>query len=229
PGPQIINPFLMGKLPYDPLVDLTPVAALIVVPNLLVVHPSVPANSVKELIDYARGNPGKVNFSSAGIGASSHLSGELFKHAANIQITHVPYKGSGAAMQDLLGGNVQMAIDSLPVLLPQIRSNKLRALAVSTRDRSPVVPEIPTIADTLPGFDASAMNYIATRGGTPRPIIERLNRAVNAILAAPEIRERLQSLGGTTLGGTPEQLTAIILAEREKWKKVIEVSGAKAE
>jgi len=229
PGPQIINPYLMKKLPYDPVADFAPISRLVVIPNILVVHPSVPAKSVKELIDLAKAKPNTINFGSAGIGATSHLSGELFKSAAGIQIVHVPYKGTGAALQDLLAGNIQMAIDSIPVYLPHLRSGALRALAVSTSMRSPVLPDLPPIADTLPGFDAAAMNYVAARAGTPRPIVERLNKEINAVLAVPEVRERLLGMGATPTGSTPEELELVIRSESAKWKKVIEISGAKAE
>ncbi len=229
PGPQIINPYLMKKLPYDPVNDFAPISRLVVVPNLLVVHPGVPAKTVQELIDLAKAKPNAINFGSAGIGATSHLSGELFKAAAGIQIVHVPYKGTGAALQDLLAGNIQMAIDSIPVYLPYLKSGALRALAVSTPMRSPVLPDLPTIADTLPGFDASAMNYVAARAGTPRPIVDRLNRELNALLAMPEVRDRLLGMGATPMGSTPEELELVIRTESAKWRKVIEISGAKAE
>jgi tripartite-type tricarboxylate transporter receptor subunit TctC len=229
PGPQIINPYLMKKLPYDPANDFAPISRLVVIPNVLVVHPSVPAKSVKELIELAKAKPNTINFGSAGIGATSHLSGELFKSAAGIQIVHVPYKGTGAALQDLLAGNIQMAIDSIPVYLPHLKSGALRALAVATPMRSPVLPDLPPIADTLPGFDAAAMNYVAARAGTPRPIVERLNKEINAVLAMPEVRERLLGMGATPIGSTPEELEAVIRSESAKWKKVIEISGAKAE
>jgi tripartite-type tricarboxylate transporter receptor subunit TctC len=196
---------------------------------VLVVHPRVPAKSVKELIEFARANPGKVNFSSAGIGATSHLAGELLKSTAGINIVHVPYKGTGAALQDLLAGNVQMSIDSIPVFLPHIKSGALRALAVTSPERSPVLPDVPPIADLFSGFDASPMNYVAARAGTPRPIVERLNKEINAVLAMPEVRERLLAIGVTPTGSTSEALDAQIRREAVKWKKVIEISGAKAE
>jgi tripartite-type tricarboxylate transporter receptor subunit TctC len=229
PGPQIVNPYLMKKLPYDPMNDFSPITPLVIIPNMLVVHPSVPAKSVKELIELAKAQPGKINYGSAGIGASSHLSGELFRTAAGIQIVHVPYKGTGAALQDLLAGNIQMAIDSITVFMPYLKSGTLRALAVSSLERSPLYPELPVIADTLPGFDAYAMNYITTSAGTPRPIIDKLNRDINAVLKMPDLRERLISMGATPTGGTPEELARIIRNESEKWRKVIEISGAKPE
>jgi len=229
PGVQLTNPFLMSKLPYDAANDFTPIIPLVVVPNVLVVHPSVPVKTVKDLIELAKAKPGTLNYSSSGIGASSHLSGELFKQMTGTQIVHVAYKGSGPALQDLLGGTIQLAFDSVNVVLPHIKSGALRALAVTTPERSPALPDLPTVGDTLPGFDAAAFNYISGPRGTPRPVVERLNREFNAALKVPEVRERLQGLGVMLLGGTPEQLDARIKSETAKWKKVIEVSGARAE
>ena len=229
PGPQIINPYLMKKLPYDPAKDFAPISRLVVIPNILVVAANVPAKSLQELIELAKAQPGKINFASAGIGATSHLAGELFKARAGIDIVHVPYKGTGPAVQDLLAGNVQMAIDSIPVYLQHLKAGKLRALAIATPQRSTVLPELPPIADLLPGFDAAPMNYVSARAGTPRPIVERLNKEINAVLQTPEIRERLVGLGTLPMGSTPEELDAVIRQETEKWKKVIEISGAKAE
>jgi len=229
PGPQITNPYLMRKLPYDPVKDFAPVAMLSVAPNVLVVHPSLAAKNVKELIALAKAQPGKLNFSSAGIGATSHLAMEYFNSVAGTQITHVPYKGTGAALQDLLAGNVQMAIDTVGPLLPFIKSGQLRALGVTTPGRIPLLPDVPTIADTLPGFEASSMNYIATRAGTPQAVITRLNHEINAVVATPEVRDRLISIGAIPTTETPEQLGARIKSLAEKWKKVIEISGAKVD
>jgi tripartite-type tricarboxylate transporter receptor subunit TctC len=229
PGPQITNPYLMKKLPYDPDKDFAPITRIAVVPSVLVIHPSVPAKSVKELVAVAKARPGKINFASSGIGASSHLAGELFKMMAGIDIVHVPYKGSGPALQDLLAGNAQMTIDSLSVYLPHIKSGALRALAMATAERSSLLPDVPPIADTLKGFNASPMNYISTRAGTPRPIVDRLNGEINAVLKSPDVRDRLVSLGITAQGSTPEELAAEIKREQAVWKKVIEISGAKAE
>lgn len=229
PGPQIINPYLMKKVPYEPLADFAPISRIGIVPSVLVVLASVPAKNVKELITLAKAQPGKINFASAGIGASSHLAGELFKTMAGIDIVHVPYKGTGPALQDLLAGNVQMAIDSLSVYVPHIKSGALRPLAMATLERSPLLPDVPPIADTLKGFSASPMNYIATRAGVPQPIIERLNREINALLKTAEVRDRLLGLGINASGSTPQELDAEIRLEQTKWKKVIEISGAKAE
>ena len=219
----------MAKLPYDPEKDLVPVVRLGTFVNVLVVHPSVPAKNVKELIDYAKANPRKLNFASAGIGTSSQLASEYLKTVAAIEIVHVPYKGTGNALQDLIAGNVQMSIDTMAALLPHIRSGSLRALAVATPERSPNLPEIPTLAETLAGFDASPMNYLSVRAGTPRDVIERINREVNAVLATPLIRERLLGMGVAVTPSTPDEIARQVRSEQVKWKKVIELSGAKAE
>ena len=229
PGPQIINPYLMAKLPYDPQKDLVPVVRLGTFVSVLVVHPSVPAKTVKELIDYAKANPGKINFASAGVGSGSQLASEYFKLMAGINIVHVPYKGTGDALKDLIAGNVQMTIDSMAALLPSIKAGSLRALAVTTLERSPNLPDVPTLADTLQGFDASPMNYLSVRGGTPRETIDRINRDVNAVLAMPAIKERLLGVGVVVSPSTPEEIAAQVRAEQVKWKRVIEMSGAKAE
>ncbi len=229
PGPQIINPYLMAKLPYDPDKDLIPVSRVAWFPNVLVVAPKLPVNSVQELIEYARKNPGKINFGSAGIGASSHLSGELLKSMAGVEITHVPYKGSGQVIQDLLGGNVQIAIDSLSVYIAQIRSGNLRALGVASPERSPLLPNVPAIAEQLKGYEATAVNYLSVPAGTSRAIIDRLNAALRVVINEPAMNERMVNGGMVPKTSTPEEMAAEIQVERIKWKKVIAESGAKAE
>jgi len=226
PGPQILNPFLLPKLPYDPK-DFAGVAMLVMSVNLLVVHPGMPTKTVRELIDYAKANPGKLNFASSGIGTSSHLAGELFKSMAKIEITHVPYRGNALALQDLLAGNVQMAIDAVSVLLPHVRSGGLRALGFATPEPNAVLPDIPPIAATLPGYDASSINYISVRAGTPIDIIERLNREINAIMADSEMRARIIGLGLIPISETAAMLERRIVEEAQKWKKVIEQMGSK--
>ena len=228
-GQQMINPHLMGKLPYDPVNGLMAVSELMAATSVLVVHKDVPARTVAEFIALAKSRPGKINFGSAGIGATSHLGGELFKAMAGIDIVHVPYKGSGMAVTDVIGGSVQMAIDNISVYLPHIKSGAVRALGVSTPDRSLILPDTPPIADTLRGFDASPMNYISAPAGTPSHIIERLNKEINAVLSMPELQARFLTMGSKLKGGTPEQMEALIRSESAKWKKVIEISGAKAE
>lgn len=229
PGPQMTNPYLMARLPYDPVSDLTPVSQLAILPSVLVVHKDVPARSLKELIDYARKNPAKINFASAGIGASSHLAGELFKQSAGVYMVHIPYRGTGPATADLLAGQVQMAIDSIVVYKPHIDAGSVRALGVSSLQRSPQLPDIPVIADVLKGFEGSPVNYLSVRAGTPQAIIDRLNREVNAVLESPELKDQLTKSGVIPKGSTPAEMAALIRSEAEKWRKVIAYSGAKME
>ena len=229
PGPQITNPYLMAKLPYDPAKDLTPVARLGTFIAVLAVNPEVPAKTVKELVDYAKAHPGKLFYASPGIASGSHLASEYFRSVAGIDIVHVPYKGTGAAIADLISGQVQMTIDSLAALSPHIKSGKLRAIAVAYPERAPSLPDVPTIAETYPGFDASPMNYLSVRGGTPKPIVDRLNAEVNAVLAMPAVRQKLLDMGVIATPSTPEEIARQVETERVKYKKVIEASGAKAE
>jgi len=229
PGPQIINPHLMRSLPYDPERDFAPVVGIKRAPNLLCLHPAIAAQSVPELIALARSQPGRLAFASSGIGSSSHLAGEMLKHMAGIDILHVPFRGTGPATTELLAGHVQMAIDTLSILLPHARSGALRALAVSTPQRSPLVPELPAIAETLPGYDAAPFNYIAAPAGTPPAAVARLNAALNAILADADFRRRMAELGEEPVGGTPEALAATIRAESARWKSVIDAAGIRLE
>jgi len=221
PGPQILNPYLLPSLPYDPK-DFTGVATLLKSVNLMVVSNTVPAKSVRELIDYAKANPGKLNFASSGIGTSSHLAGELFKSMANIDITHVPYRGNAVVIQDLLSGNVQISIDAISALSPQAQSGAVRALGIAAPARSDILPDVPTIAETLPGYDASSINYISVRAGTPAAIIERLNNEINAIMAEPQVHDRIIKLGLIPISETPLALENRISEEQKKWKKVID-------
>ncbi len=229
PGPQIINPHLMRSLPYDPERDFAPVVGVKRAPNLLCVHPSVAARSVPELVALAKAQPGRLAFASSGVGSSSHLAGEMLKHMAGVDMVHVPYRGTGPATTELLSGNVQVAIDTLSVLLPHARNGALRALAVSTPQRSPLVPELPAVAETLPGFDAAPFNYIAAPGGTPAPIVARLNEAIVGILNNPAYRARMEALGEEATPSSPEELAATIVAESARWKQVIEAAGIRAE
>jgi tripartite-type tricarboxylate transporter receptor subunit TctC len=228
-GPQITNPYLMKSLPYDPVKDLMPVAMLAELDNVLVVHPGVPARNVAELIAYAKAHPGKLNFSSSGMGTSAHLGGELFKSLAGIDIQHIAYKGTGPSLQDLQAGNVQMAVDSLATLQPFIKSGRLVALGISNTQRNPLLPDAPPIADSLPGYQASTINYFTVRSGTPKAIVERLNRDVSAVLRQPAVRERMLAMAVTPVIETPEVLAARITREQEKWRRVIQQSGAKVD
>jgi tripartite-type tricarboxylate transporter receptor subunit TctC len=229
PGPQMANPYLMAKLPYDPVRDLVPVSEVAIVPNVLVVHKDLPVRTLREFIAYAKAHPGKVNFASAGQGASSHLAGELFKQSAGVFIVHIPYRGTGPALSDLLSGQVQMAIDSIAVYKPHIDSGALRALGVATAARSPLLPGVPPIADELKGFEAAPVNYISVPAKTPQAVIDRLNREINAVLQSPELKEQLAANGVIPKGSTQAEMVALIRSEAAKWKKVITVSGAKVE
>lgn len=226
PGQQMTLPHLMDKLPYDAERDFAAVSPLLRGVSVLVVHKGVPANSVAELIALAKAKPGSLSFASAGIGASSHLAGALFQHMAGIDIVHVPYRGSGAAVTDVASGRVQMAIDSISVYQPHIASGAIKPLGVSSLSPTPVLPGVPPMANDLEGFDASPVNYITAPAGTPPEVIARLNREINAVLAMPEIVAFFQQVGADPQGGTPQELEALIRSESAKWKAVIQASGA---
>ncbi len=229
-GTHAINASLYSKMPYDHVKDFAPIILVAGVPNVLVVNPSLPVNSVQELIAYAKANPGKLNFASSGPGTSIHLSGELFKVMAGVQMTHVPYKGSAPALQDLLGGQVQLMFDNLPPSLPQIKGGKLRALAVTSLTRAPALPDVPTIAESgLPGFEASSWFGILAPAGTPPAIIAKVNAEVAKWLASPEGKDKLVAIGANAGGGSPEDFARHIQAETAKWAKVVKESGAKVD
>jgi tripartite-type tricarboxylate transporter receptor subunit TctC len=216
-------------LHFDFLRDIAPVAALVRVPLVMVVNPSVPAKTVAEFIAYAKSNPGKINMASAGVGGTIHLAGELFKASAGVDMLHVPYRGSPPAISDLMTGRVQVMFDAVPSSLPHIRSGALRALAVTTLTRSDVLPDVPTVADTVAGYEASAWIGSTARRGTPTQMIETLNREINAGLANPGIKARLADLGMTPVPATPAEFGSFLAAETEKWGKVIKFAGIKAE
>jgi tripartite-type tricarboxylate transporter receptor subunit TctC len=229
-GTHAINPGLYPKLPYDHVKDFAPVILVAGVPNVLVVNPSLPVNSVQELVAYAKANPGKLNFASSGNGTSIHLSAELFKLMAGVQMTHVPYKGSAPALQDLVGGQVQLMFDNMPSSLALIKAGKLKALAVTSKERAPALPDVPTIAESgLPGYDASSWFGLLAPAGTPPPAIARLNGEIAKWLATPEAREKLLAQGANAAGGTPEDFARFIAAETAKWQKVVKESGAKVD
>jgi tripartite-type tricarboxylate transporter receptor subunit TctC len=228
-GTHAINTSLYAKMPYDHVKDFTPVILVAGVPNVLVVNPGVPVNSVAELIAYAKANPGKLNFASSGSGTSIHLSGELFKTMTGVQITHVPYKGSAPALTDLIGGQVQLMFDNLPSSLAFIKAGKLRALAVTGATRAAALPETPTVADTLPGFEASSWFGILAPAGTPRDIVLKINGEVAKWLASPDAREKLAAQGANVASGSPEDFAKHIQAETAKWAKVVKESGAKVD
>ncbi len=229
-GPLAINASLFAKMPFDPIKDLAPVTLAASTPNVLVVHPSLPARTVKELIALARAKPGEINFASSGHGTPAHLAGELFNSMAGVKLVHIPYKGAAPALADLLGGQVQIMFSTMPPALPHVKDGKLRALAVTSRKRSPATPELPTMDEAaLPGFEAITWHGVVVPAGTPAAIIARLNREIVAILHLPEVVERLSGQGAEALGSTPEEFAAYIKSESAKWAKVVRESGAKAE
>jgi tripartite-type tricarboxylate transporter receptor subunit TctC len=225
-----INVGIYPKMPYDPLKDFTPIIRTVDVNYVLVVHPSVPVKSVPELIAYAKANPGKLSYGSAGSGSLPHLGTELFKAQTGTDMVHVPYKGGGPMVTDLLGGSVQVVIGDQANLMPHVQSGKLRALAVATSKRSPNAPDIPTIAETgLAGFDATAWQGLVGPAGMPPDVVRRLNEAFNKVMAMPAVRERLVGGGLEPVGGTPEQFGRFIGSEIAKWTKIAKDVGAKAE
>ena len=224
-----INATLYKNLPFDFLRDMTPVGGFMRVPNVMEVNPSVPARTVQEFIDYAKANPGKVNMASAGVGTSTHLSGALFMQMTGVNLVHVPYRGAGPALTDMMGGQVQVFFDNLPSSIGYIKAGKLRALAVTTTERSKALPGVPTVAETVPGYEASAWFGMAVPAGTPRDVVETLNRAVNDALADPGVQAKLAELGGTLVSGTPEDFGKLIVEETDKWAKVVKATGATAE
>jgi tripartite-type tricarboxylate transporter receptor subunit TctC len=224
-----LNATLYEKLNFNLLRDITPVAGLLRAPNVMEVHPSVPAKSVPEFIAYAKSNPGRVNYASAGTGTLLHVAGELFKMMAGIDMVHVPYRGTSPALIDLLGGQVQMMCDNISTSIEHIRAGKLRALAVTTATRSEMLPDLPTVGEFLPGFEQSAFFGIGAPRNTPGEIIGKLNKEINAGLADPKIKTRLAQLAGPVLPGSPADFGKLIAEETEKWGKVIRLVGIKPE
>jgi tripartite-type tricarboxylate transporter receptor subunit TctC len=224
-----INTTLYKRLSFNFIRDIAPVGGILRVPNVMVVNNNVPAKTVKEFIDYAKANPAKVNMASSGNGTSVHLSGELFMAMTGAKMTHVPYRGSNPALTDLMGGQVHVLFDNMPSSIELIRAGKIRALAVTTEKRADYFPDVPTLAETVPGYEASAWFGMGAKTGTPAEIITILNRAINEGLADSRIKARLADLGGVPMGGTPEDFGRIIRSETEKWKKVVEFAGASVE
>ena len=221
-GNILVGPALYKKLPYDPVKDFEPVITVSTPPGLLVVNSALPAKNVQELIAYARANPGKLNYGSAGNGVWNHLFGELFKSMAKIDMTHVPYKGTGPAVTDLLGGQIQVMMSPFPTAMPHVKSGRLRALAVTTEQRSPVVSNIPTVAESgLPGYAAASWFALLAPAGTPKPIIMKWNREVNRILSEPDVKAAFVADGSEPVGGTPEELAKSIRDGMAKWGKLV--------
>ncbi len=228
-GTHAINGALYAKMPYDATRDFVPVSLVASAPNLLVVNNDLPVKSVAELIAYMKANPNKLSFGSPGVGTSVHVSGELFKSMTGTSMTHVPYKGRQFAIPDLVGGSIQLMFDNMPSALPMAREGKIRALAVTTAKRSSAAPDVPTVAETIPGFEATTWFAIFAPAGTPKPVVERLHQEVLRVYRLPEVQERLKTLGLDAVLSTPEELAAYQATEISKWTQVVKASGARAE
>jgi len=230
-GTHAINVSLFSRLPYDPVKDFAPVSLLVSVPNILLVHPSVPANSVGELVALARAKPGTLNFASPGSGTSGHMSAELFKSLAGVEIVHIPYKGPGPALQDLLAGQVNMLFDTVASSMPQVRAGKLKGLAVTTTTRSAIAPEVPTMVEAgIAGYEIAPWFAAYAPAGTPAPVIDKLNAEMRRILALPDVRTAFVDQQGMSLvGSSPAELGAHTQREIAKWAKVVQATGAKAD
>jgi len=221
-----INATLYKNLPFNFINDTVPVAGIIRTPNVMVVTASLPVKNVEEFIAYCKANPTKVNMASSGSGSSIHLSGELFKIMTGCKMAHIPYKGAGPALNDLIAGQVQVMFDNLPSSAGFIKDGRIRALAVTTATREASLPNVPTIGETVPGYEASAWFGVSAPKGTPRDVVEKLNVAINQLLVDPKIQKRLSDLGGTPIPGTPEDFGKLIANETQKWEKVVKTSGA---
>jgi len=226
---NFINATLYTNLNFNFIRDIAPVASFLRVPNVMTVSRDVPAKTVAEFIAYVKANPGKVNLASSGNGTSVHLSGEMFMAMSGAKMLHVPYRGAAPAITDLLGNRVQLIFDNMPSIIGHIRGGALRALAVTTAERSPQLPDVPTVAETIPGYEASALFGMGAPIKTPPQIIEKLNREINAVLAEPDVKARLIELGGEPLVSSPQSFGAMVAAETEKWAKVVKFADIKVE
>jgi tripartite-type tricarboxylate transporter receptor subunit TctC len=225
-----IHPSLYPKLPYDPSKDFAPVTVLGLVTSVLVVAPSLPASSVSELIALAKKRPGELNFTSSGAGSSTHLTGELLKQRAGIRMTHIGYKGSGPALTDVMAGFVEIMFENLPSALPFIKANRLKVLAVTGKERSPILPSLPTLAESgFPGFDMVSWQAVLAPAGTPKPIIDRLSAEIGNVLRTPDMRDRMFGLGAEVVANSPEQFARYLSAETAKWTKIVRDAGIKLE
>jgi len=228
-GPIAVNPTLYGKLPYNPLTDLVPMVQIADVPNVLVIHPSVPANSLEELIAYAKANPGKLNYGSTGIGTSSHLSSFMLSKRVGFEAIHIPYKGADA-LKDLLAGRIQFMFATIPSVMPHITAGKLKPIAVSSLKRSRSMPDVPTVVEKgFPQFEAGSWFGFFAPKGTPEAVISMVNKAVNEILQVPAIEQQMIAQGADPAGGTPAQFGQFVQREHDKWRVIVRDSGAKAE
>ena len=228
-GTHSINGSLYEKMPYDMVKNFSPVSLIASAPNLLVVNNNVPVKTVPEFVAYLKANPDKLSFGSPGVGTSVHVSGELFKSMTGTKMTHVPYKGRQFAIPDLVGGSIQLMFDNMPSALPMAREGKIRAIAVTTAKRSSAAPDIPTIAESIPGFEATTWFAMFAPAGTPKPVVDKLNAEVVRVFRLPEVAERLKTLGLEAVLSSPEELAAYQASEIVKWTKVVKDSGARAE
>ena len=228
-GSHGIGPVLYKKVGYDPVADVTPIGLIGLTPNVLAVHPSVPATTVAEFIAYAKANPGKLSYGSSGVGTSTHLGVELFKSMTGVQIVHVPYKGGAASSADLAGGQVQLVITNLPEQVAYIKSGRTRALGVSTLRRSPAFPDVPSISETVPGYDVTVWYGLCGPGNMPRPLVEKINADLVKAISSAETTKRLADVGIEAAPGTPEQFSTFVRSELAKWGKVIKEAGVTAD
>lgn len=230
PGPHVINQYIYKNQPYDGVKDLAPVIVIARVPNLISINPEVKAKTLQEFIALAKSQPGKLTFATPGNGSTGHVSTELLKSMAGIDLVHVPYRGSAPALTDVMGGRVDMSLDNLPAVQPFVEGGKLRALAVTTAKRWPELPDVPTVAEAgVPGYEASSWFTIAAPAKTPADIIERVNKSVNKYMADPEMIARMRKLGADPVGGSPQDMAKLIADENVKWKKAIDFAGLKPE
>lgn len=228
-GSHAVNPYLIKNMPYDPLKDFEPVAYVLDAEGLLVVNPAIPVKNVNELIAYVKARPGQVSYGSGGMGTTSHLAGELFKSLAKVDMTHIPYKGNAPAITDLIGGQTQVMFATMPTVLPYVKTDKLKALAVIGSSRASSLPDVPTVAETLPGFDVSNWIGIFAPAGTPKPIISKLNAEIIKIMQQPAVQKRLETEGAKFKPMTPEAFGAFQKNEALKWSKTIKDAGIKPE
>lgn len=224
-----INPFIYPNIPFDATRDFQPVSLIAQLPNMLVVHPKIPANSVADLVAHLKANPDKLNFGSSGAGTSTHLAAELFKMMTGTKMTHVPFRSSGEVMQNLSGGHIDLAFDNMTLAWPQAQAGTVRALGVTSPARSATAPNVPTIAEGLPGFEATSWHGLFAPASTPRPVVDRLAAEVRRILSLPEVQTRMRDIGAVPSPMTPEEFRAFIAGEQKKWQEVVRVSGAKVD
>ena len=228
-GTHGINPSLYKNVPYDAVKDFDPVVFISTSPNVFVANPKFPANTMAELIDYAKKNPGKVNYATAGIGTTTHMSAELLQSVTGLNLVHVPYRGGGPAMNDLLGGQIELMVDGLPSAMPHIKAGSIKALGVTTSARAASAPEIPTVAETVPGFEALAWFGLVVPKGTPKEAIDKLNAEANLALRSNLVKTRYAELGADPVGGSPQDLKRQIVSELKKWAEVVKATGARVD